>query len=139
MKKMLVLLGMVVGMLAGCGNQEASVSEVELKDVDKSIQKFIRDIEPGEDPDSTGIYVFTEKDTYRYVYVNEDFLDSGKGFGDFDIKTDEDSFQLNFNESDEPSQEEYKLYRIQLDRQYEYMEVYKNGEETTLHSVSVGR
>lgn len=138
MKRIFVLLLVIGGVLAGCGDKETSYSEVKLDDVDKTVQKFIMGITPGEDPESTGIYVFTEDDTYRYVYIDEDFLDSGKGFGDFDVKTDEDSFQLHMNESDEPTEDQYKLYKVTLDRQYEYMKVYKNGEETHLHMVGVG-
>ncbi len=138
MRRILVLLLVISGVLAGCGDKELSYSEVKLDDVDKSIQEFIMGITPGEDPESTGIYVFTEDESYRYVYIDEDFLDSGKGFGDFEVKTDEDSFQLHMNESDEPREDSYKLYKITLDRQYEYMKVYKNGEETYLQLVVGG-
>lgn len=137
MRRIFVLLLIISGVLAGCGDKEVSYKEVELDDVDKSIQEFIMGVIPGEDPESNGIYVFTEDSSYRYVYVDQDFLDSGKGFGDFEVKTDEDSFQLHLNESDEPSEDQYRLYEITLDRQYEYMKVYKNGEETYSHAVSV--
>lgn len=139
MRRILVLAIVLGGLLAGCGDKELTYSEVKLDDVSKDIREFIVGITPEEDPEDTGIYIFNTDGDNRYIYVGEEFLNSGKGFGDFDVKTDEDTYHVYLNESDEPTEDEYKLYKIELDREYEYMRMYKNGEETYSHSVGVGK
>ncbi|PID15312.1 hypothetical protein CSV63_09110 [Sporosarcina sp. P34] len=129
MRKLFVLL-MVVGVLVGCGEKQLSYSEVTIDQVNADVKSFIDGIETSEDPEGNGIYMFNETEVKRYLYLNQDFLDSGKGFGDMEIKTNEDSIQIYLQENDEPTEDEYKLYNITLDRTYEYMQVFKNDEET---------
>lgn len=129
MKRLFVLL-MVVSVLVGCGEKQLTYSEVSIDQVHADVKRFIDGIETSEDPKGNGIYVFEENEMKRYVYLNQDFLDSGKGFGDLDIRTDEDSFQIYLQQNDEPTKDEYKLYTITLDRTYEYMRVFKDDEET---------
>lgn len=70
-------------------------------------------------------------------YLNQDFLDDGRGFGDVDINTDENSINIYLN--DTPISEEeaatYKLYKINIKEDYEYLKVFKNGEETHFSGV----
>lgn len=130
MKRLVILLFVISGILVGCGEKELSYSEVSIDQVNADTKNFIDGIKLHEDVASNGIYLYQDTETIRYLYLNQDFLDSGKGFGEFEIKTDEDSFKLYLQENEEPSEDEYKLYKIKLDRAYEYMRVYKNGEET---------
>ena len=121
---------MVVSVLVGCGDKQLTYSEVSIDQVNADVKSFIDGIETSEDPKGNGIYMFEETEMKRYLYLNQDFLDSGKGFGDLDIRTDEDSFQIYLQQNDEPTKVEYKLYTITLDRTYEYMRVFKDDEET---------
>ncbi|PIC83598.1 hypothetical protein [Sporosarcina sp. P1] len=129
MKKLFVLL-LVMGVLVGCGEKQLTYSEVSIDQVNADVKSFIDGIETSEEAEGNGIYMFSENEMKRYVYLNQDFLDSGKGFGDLDIRTDEDSFQIYLQQNDEPTKDEYKLYTITLDRTYEYMRVFKDDEET---------
>ncbi|PID01571.1 hypothetical protein CSV67_13600 [Sporosarcina sp. P2] len=129
MRKLFVLL-MVVGVLVGCGEKQLSYSEVTIDQVNADVKSFIDGIETSDDPEGNGIYMFNETEVKRYLYLNRDFLESGKGFGDVEIKTDEDSIQIYLQENDDPTEDEYKLYNITLDRTYEYMQIFKNDEET---------
>ncbi|PID25464.1 hypothetical protein [Sporosarcina sp. P7] len=129
MRKLFVLL-IVVGVLVGCGEKQLSYSDVTIAQVNADVKSFIDGIETSEEPEGNGIYMFNETEVKRYLYLNRDFLENGKGFGDMEIKTDEDSIQIYLQENDEPTEDEYKLYNITLDRTYEYMQIFKNDEET---------
>ncbi|PIC79425.1 hypothetical protein CSV75_12600 [Sporosarcina sp. P18a] len=129
MRKLFVLL-IVMGVLVGCGEKQLSYSDVTIAQVNADVKSFIDGIETSEGPEGNGIYMFNETEVKRYLYLNQDFLESGKGFGDMEIKTDENSIQIYLQENDEPTEDEYKLYNLTLDRKYEYMQVFKNDEET---------
>ncbi|ARF13998.1 hypothetical protein [Sporosarcina ureae] len=138
MRKLFVLL-IIASVLVGCGEKQLSYSEVPIDEVNADVKSFIDGIETSEDVEGNGIYMFSENEMKRYLYLNQDFLDSGKGFGDMEIRTDEDSFQIYLQENDEPTEDEYKLYKITLDRTYEYMRVFKDDEETHVQLIGVGK
>ncbi|PIC76142.1 hypothetical protein CSV74_12790 [Sporosarcina sp. P19] len=138
MRRLFVLL-IIAGMLVGCGEKQLSYSEVPIDKVNADVKSFIDLIDTADDPEGNGVYMFNETELIRYLYLNQDFLDSGKGFGDMEIRTDEDSFQIYLQENDEPTNDEYKLYKITLDRTYEYMRVFKDDEETHVQLIGVGK
>lgn len=135
----LFLLLMITGVLVGCGEKQLSYSEVTIDQVNADVKTFIDGIETDDEPEGNGVYMFNGTGLIRYLYLNQDFLDSGKGFGDMDIKTDEDSFQIYLQQNEEPTKDEYKLYKITLDRTYEYMRVFKDDEETHFQLIGVGK
>lgn len=137
MKKSWLLLVVMGSLLASCGENESSYSEVDREQVNRNVNEFIESVETSQDKEGNGIYKYYEKPNVQYLYVDQDFLDSGKGFGGLDIKTDKDTLHLYLMENDEPTIDEYRLYRIESDREYEYAKVYKNGEETYFETIGV--
>ena len=98
-------------------------------------------IEASESDKGTGIYMFEESDKVRYLYLDKDFLENEKGFGDLDIKIDDNALNIYLTDSLDAvvSEEEYKLYKIKIksNEEYEYMKVFKNGEETNLQLIGL--
>ncbi|ARF17809.1 hypothetical protein [Sporosarcina ureae] len=136
LRKLFVLL-VIASVLVGCGGKQLSYSEVTVNKVDAEVKSFIDGIETADDPDGNGIYMYHETKKERFLYLNQNFLDNGKGFGEVDIRTDEDTFQIYLQENDEPTEDEHTLYKITLDRTYEYMRVFKDDEETYFQLIGV--
>ncbi|MFC4408945.1 hypothetical protein ACFOZY_00705 [Chungangia koreensis] len=138
MKRSLLLILIVFGgIVSGCGGDKITISEIDLEKANDMVKNFIQNVENNlQDPD-TGIYIVNDTKN-RYLYLNQDFLDDGRGFGDIDIKTDENSINIYVNDVSTSDGEEdtYKLYKIKIKGEYEYLKVFKNGEET--HFAGVG-
>lgn len=135
MKKLVLLLLMLVGLLAGCGENKSSYIEIDREQVSGDVANFIRSAD--EYTDGTGIYKFYEKPNVQYLYINEPFLDDGKGFGGLDMTVDADTMHLDVLEEDAPTEATYRLYKIESNEEYEYSKVYKNGEETYFEMIYV--
>lgn len=129
---------MVCSILTGCVADAETISEINLKNVNDNVKNFIENVENVRKDTETGIYMYNDSKKQRYLYLNQDFLDDGRGFGDVDINTDENS--INFYLNDIPiSKKEaatYKLHKIKIQDDYEYLKVFKNGEET--HFAGIG-
>lgn len=123
---------MVCGILTGCGGDEVTISEINLENVNDNVKKFIESVEYDEKNTGNGIYIYNGSKGQRYLYLNQDFLDDSTGFGDIDIKPDENSVNIYLNDNSVSKGEAatYKLYKIKLKGDYEYLKVFKNGEET---------
>lgn len=134
MKKILILLAACI-VLAACSAKEAAIKELPLDKAKGGLSDYITGIETSTEEKNTGIYLYQKEENRRYLYLNEDFLNEGKDFGEVTVETDDDSIRIYTSEVDgEPSAN--KLYIIELDdRQYEYMRVYKNDEETYFASI----
>jgi len=130
---------MVCGILTGCGESKVTISEISLENINDKVKSFIEIVENDEKGTETGIYIYNDSKNQRYVYLNQDFLDDGKGFGDIDIKTDENSMNIYLNDISisEGEAETYKLYKIKFKGDYEYLKVFKNGEETHIGVIGV--
>ena len=136
MKRLLFLILIVCGILTGCGGNKVTISEINLEKANDIVKSFIENVENDEGSD-TGIYMYNDTKN-RYLYLNQDFLDDGRGFGDIDIKTDENSINIYLNDISisEGEEDTYKLYKIKIKGEYEYLKVFKNGEET--HFAGIG-
>ncbi len=138
MKKLLFLILIVCGILTGCGGNKVTISEINLEKANDIVKSFIENVENDKGSD-TGIYMYDDTKN-RYLYLNQDFLDDGRGFGgiDINIKTDENSINIYLNDISISDGEEdlYKLYKIKVKGEYEYLKVFKNGEET--HFAGIG-
>ncbi len=130
---------MVCSILTGCGGNTVTISEFNLENVNANVKNFIENVENDENGTGTGIYIYNDSKNQRFLYLNQDFLDDEKGFGDIDIKTDENS--INIYLDDIPASKEeayiYKLYKIKFKGDYEYLKVFKNGEETHFEGVEL--
>ena len=139
LRRFLLLVLVIGGILSGCSNDEVSFSEVSIDKVKKDVKDFILHIETTEGDKGNGIYMFNDSGKVRYLYLNQDFLESKNGFGNIDIKIDDNSFNIYLSEDSDVTElgDEYKLYKIKLDDVYEYMKVFKNGEETYFQTIGV--
>ena len=137
MRRFLVLILVISSILSGCGNDEVSFSEVSLEKAKDDVKEFIEYIEASRNGEGNGIYMFQYSETYLYLYLNQDFLESGNGFGSLDIKIDDNSWNIYLSEGSDVTGlvDKYRLYKIKLDGKYEYMKVFKNGEETYFQTV----
>ncbi|MBE1556062.1 hypothetical protein [Sporosarcina limicola] len=138
MKRILLLILMVCSILTGCGGNKETISEINLENVNDNVKSFIENVESDEKGLETGIYMYNDSKNQRYLYLNQDFLDDGRGFGDVDINTDENSINIYLNDIpvSEGEVATYKLYKINPKWDYEYLKVFKNGEET--HFAGIG-
>lgn len=140
MKKILFLLLIVSSILVGCSAGEETITEIDFKNVNDHVKSYIENIERVGSDTETGIYMYNDSKNQRYLYLNQDFLDDGRDFGDVEINADENSFNIYLN--DIPISEEetvtYKLYKIKVKEDHEYLKVFKNGEETHFAGVGVG-
>ncbi|MEK3955824.1 MULTISPECIES: hypothetical protein [Bacillales] len=136
MKQFLLLILIVCGILTGCGGNKVTISEINLEKANDIVKNFIMDVENDEKGTGTGIYMYNDSKK-RYLYLNQDFLDDGKEFGDIDIKTDENSINIYLNDisNSEGEADTYKLYKINVKGDYEYLKVFKNGEETHFEGI----
>jgi hypothetical protein len=136
MKRLFVVLMTIL--LIGCtANKEFSFSEIKLDQANSKVKGFIDSVESMNEENGNGIYLMNDKKK-RYVYVNGDFLSEGKYFGTFDVKTDENSINIYLTEDsveDTTNLPYKKLYEINADQDYEYLRVFKNGEETHIQVI----
>lgn len=77
------------------------------------------------------VYIYTDSKNQRYLYLNQGFLDDGRGFGKTNIKLNENSLEIYLNDISFSEEEvaTYKLFKINIKEDYEYLKVFKNGEE----------
>jgi len=136
LKKLLFLILIVCGLLTGCGGNKVTISEINLEKANDIVKSFIENVENDEGSD-TGIYMYNDTKN-RFLYLNQDFLNDERGFGDIDIKIGENSINIYLNDISISDGEEdlYKLYKIKVKGEYEYLKVFKNGEET--HFAGIG-
>ncbi|WP_025786270.1 hypothetical protein [Sporosarcina sp. D27] len=137
MRRFLILILVMGSILTGCGKEEVSFSEVSIDKVKKDVKDFIMHIETSESDKGNGIYMFNDSEKVRYLYLTQDFLEGENGFGSLDIKVDDNSWNIYLNESSdvEGIEDEYKLYKIKLNEEFEYGRVFKNGEETHFQTI----
>ncbi|MBD7942540.1 hypothetical protein H9650_00255 [Psychrobacillus sp. Sa2BUA9] len=139
MKRILLLILMVCCILTGCGENKVTISEINLENTNDNVKNFIEIVDYDEKGTGTGIYIYNDSKNKRFLYLNQDFLDDGKGFGDIDIKTDENSINIYLNDSSISEEEAgtYKFYKLNFKGDYEYLKVFKNGEETHFEGMGV--
>lgn len=134
MRRLLVLILVISGILSGCGHNEISFKEVSLDKVNKNVKEFTDYIATTENDEGNGIYMFNDSEKVSYLYLTQDFLESEKHFGDLDLKLDGNSLNIYLTEDSEAKElvDQYKLYKIKnkSKKEYDHMKIYKNGEET---------
>lgn len=132
MKRILLLILIVCGILTGCEGNKVTISEINMEKVNDNVTNYINIIDNDEKSTGTGVYMYNDSKNQRYLYLNQDFLDDGRDFGDIAIKLDENSINIYLNDISifEGEVDTYKLYKINLKGDYEYLKVFKNGEET---------
>ena len=91
---------------------------------------FLCLVENNEDKDGNGIFTYkVSKDTF-YLYLSPKFIaHNGKNFT-VDVKAEKDSFDIYINEFSPPKKDEddireYRLYKVNVEKEYEYLRVFK--------------
>lgn len=141
MRKIILFMLMFSGLLTGCQleSEELSIKEVGMSDISKRATEFFEGIEMHKMEKGNGIYIFNESENSRYIYLNQDFLEPGKMFGEADILHNEDSLEIYLSDKDETEEEleQYKIYEIKQYEEYEYLRIFKNNEETYFHIIGL--
>ncbi|KOP71912.1 hypothetical protein AMS60_21750 [Bacillus sp. FJAT-21945] len=139
MKKLLLLPFMLL-LLMGCNVNDGKLtfSEINPEKASATVKDFITQMEINEDGTGNGIYILNVKKDKFYLFLSQEFLDKGKSFGSIDVKEEEDTLTIYLNERSDKGQENQvmqKLYEIHRSKDYEYLRVFKNGEETHIQTV----
>lgn len=138
MKKIL-LFSVLFLFLQGCSEQETeelTISEVE--NIPSQVSEFIDAVMMDEDGSGNGIYIAENKGN-KYLFLSQEFLDEGKKFGEPRVESEDDTLNVYLfdTSSDNASQQTGgKLYYIETDKNYEFLEIFKNGEETYITAVT---
>lgn len=139
MKGLIMLVSLLVLLLMGC-NSELTYSEIKIEKVSKDVQEFIGSVEEQKGPH---LY-FDEKKGQIYVYLNGANVIQGEKathFKDFELDVEGDTLKFLFNQdkTDDYSSKElmYKaLYKVKLDKVYDQVEAYRNGQLVPFQVVS---
>lgn len=132
----LFLLFLILG-LFGC-NKGLSFNEIGMEKADKDIIRFISE------NNENGVYLFQDGKKTLYIYLNGRKVQEGKNpvyFSHFDVKGTKDTVKILYNENqmnetDSQPLNNWILYKVNLDKQYEEIQVFKNEKETYFNTVS---
>ncbi|ARF16165.1 hypothetical protein [Sporosarcina ureae] len=138
MKKLWIIVLCAV-VLVGCNtNRTLSYEEVTMKDLDKGNQKFSEHAQA-----ENGVYLFYDtSDDKLVVYFNtshESQEDYAVDFTNFDVESDGDTLYIlydkNQDEGESKTFQEQQFYEIYLDKEYETIELFENGDPVAFTSV----
>ena len=136
----LISIFIVLLILAGCNaeKEELSYSKVEVDSTNKLVQDFFTSVE-----DENGIHLFQLDDNTMYVFFNGYIVEQGSDasfFSDVEVKGKDDTLNIYF---DEEYTDDYtnktlnnkELYKINLDKTYENVRLFKNDKETNFSAI----
>lgn len=140
MKKILLILFCIVT-LTGCNtNSSLSLSEVNKESINKDIQSFFQDVKK-----ENGVHLyFDNQNNSMFVYLNASNVIQDKTavyFTGFDVKSENDTINILYK-SDKTSDysnsslEHELFYKVNLDKDYEKVKLFHNGNETSFDTVS---
>ncbi|KIL45052.1 membrane lipoprotein lipid attachment site-containing protein [Jeotgalibacillus soli] len=144
MKKFLYLIFLML-VLTGCNiltdNKELYYTEVIMESTDKAVQKFINEVK-----EKNGIYLYQDAGERLFVFLNNVLVEQGSEaifFSGFDIKNEKDTVNIYFNQE---TKKDYVnkdlnnqvLYEVKLDKEYDYIKLFSNNEETHFSLVTGG-
>lgn len=124
MRKVMIVLFAVMVVLAACNTQLAIT---EVKSVPNDVQKVIDQL--GMDSYVQKIYV-VGKDI-SYIVINT------KGTVTVSVESNDDKVSVNIEEEEGQNENiEQHIYKLTTDRDYEYFQLHKNGEEIPIDVVT---
>lgn len=139
MRFLWIALIVTLMVLTGCQSEAGlSVENLGEADLDETIRHSFDQV------DENGAHLFYgEEDDVFYVYLNGANVQQGESathFTEFDVDSDGDTLNLNYNseETDDYDIEslDYEaFYKVSLDQEYETFLVFENGEEVPLGTV----
>jgi beta-lactamase superfamily II metal-dependent hydrolase len=135
-KLLVVLAGMFL--LSGCSS-ELSFSKVSEKGVNKNIQSFIAIVK-----NENGVHLYFDNQKAIYVYLNGRNVKQGEKaiyFTDFDVKEEGDTLNILYSNAvttdyTNQSLKHELLYKVTLNKKYEYVKPFSNGNEVSFGVVS---
>ena len=137
--KRLMVGTLLILLLAGC-NSELTYSEIKIEKASKDVQEFIESVG---DQGGPNLY-FDGKKGQLFVYLNGSNVIQGEKatyFKDFELDVGGDKLKFLFNQhdTDDYSSKELKykaLYEVKLDKEYDQVEAYSNGQLVAFQLVS---
>jgi hypothetical protein len=122
-------------LLVGCNHEpsfsEFSFSEINLKNANKDVQAFIEELE-----NYNGTHLYFERDSTIYIFLNgKNEVEDGKKvyFSNFNVDVKEKTLNIFYNQIEtddslENTANDQLLYQINLDKKYEVIKAFANGE-----------
>lgn len=137
MRKLCLLIYALL--LAGCSsNNHLTFTEVTTA-ANSKVQDFILQMQLQEEGVGNGIYLFRENKNL-YVFLSREFLTKGAEFGKLDVNSEDQALNIYLNEDTATTYDnnsEGKLFRVNLDREYKEIHVFKNGVETHIQNFGI--
>lgn len=137
LKKLFLIIGMIF-VLSGC-HSDLSFNDVSFKGVDRDLQKFIDFVK-----NENGVHLYADGKKSIYVYLNAGNVIQGENaeyFTNFDVQKDGEALNIVYKTAEtsdysNPSFKHELLYKVNLDKRYEYIKPIRNGEESFFGVVS---
>ncbi|WP_332693577.1 hypothetical protein [Halalkalibacter lacteus] len=137
MRKLLPFLLCIV-ILSGC-NSELSFIEVSNEGVNKDIQSFINNVK-----EENGVHLYLDKHKAIYVYLSGANVKQGEKavhFTDFKVKGNGDTLHILYSNDEttdysNQSLNHELLYKVNLDKNYENIKAFNNGQEVSFGLIS---
>ena len=143
LKRILLLLLSIVT-LSGCNtNASLSFSEVSQNSLSKDTQSFFQRVK-----DENGVHLyFDQKKDALFVYLNgTNVMQDEKAvyFTDFQIESENGTLNLKYKseETSDYSNSSLKheiFYKVNLDKNYQEVKLFNNGNETSFGTISVNK
>lgn len=141
MKKLWFVFSLFI-FLIGCNAEfesELSYSKVAIDSVDSNLHAFIDSV-----ADTNGNYLYYAGEDNPVVILNGKNVIQGEQaihFTDFSVEGDGETLKINYIEAktdnySDKTLNHLALYEIKLDKDYEVIQIFKNGEEVTFTAVS---
>ncbi len=128
-------------LLMGCSEKELSYTEINIKDAKEKVREFIKETE-----DLNGTHLYYKNDQVVYVFLNGINVTQGDEaiyFEDFNLNVDEenDALELSYtqNKTEDYSNKELNhqlLYKVVLDKKYDTLVAFQNGERVPFGTVT---
>ncbi|HEY4553914.1 MAG TPA: lipoprotein [Bacillaceae bacterium] len=137
MKKSIAWLGLIL-LLSGCSS-ELSFSVQKKDSASRGVQEFVNGVK-----DENGIHLYLVGKKTAYVYLNGLNVELGEKaihFTDFQVEEEGDTLNFVYTHDEtadysDPALHHERLYKVKLDKDYEYVKALGNGKEVSFGVVS---
>ncbi|KIL42829.1 hypothetical protein KP77_34590 [Jeotgalibacillus alimentarius] len=140
MRKSLFVLFLSMGLLYACQPDDTLSSSEKVKgELTEEVQQFFNGV-----TEENGVYLYhDEKNDSMLVYLNGHQIKQGDPayhFSNFDVKAEGDQLYLSY-ETDTTTDyssdiENQRFYEVNLDKGYDTIKLFNNGDETAFHAIS---
>lgn len=117
-------------------SDELTISEINRDEVNTKAKEFIETVEMNEDGSGNGIYVFQAGDDRYYLFLSQEYLTNGTYFDEVEVKVENGSLSIYLKDRAKQDADNImqKVYEMNAMGEYEFLRVFKNGEETTIET-----